>query len=155
MNSKGRQQNMDDDASTLSRLLGPPGGDRSEAAPCAGKMGIEDAFIHVHVRLFSRYRLIYQFKRGAIYGGFFGKANRRRAGREFEHYLKITTGVMTEQLLSALRGIFGWYLEPRRPRLEPLILILPDEPKAPEPDQSEPKAGPVKGLTQAVQDYVI
>jgi hypothetical protein len=36
-------------------------------------MGIHDAFIHVQVRVFSRHRLIYEFKRGAIHEGFFGK----------------------------------------------------------------------------------
>ena len=72
MKSEYRQQDIDD-ASTLSRLLGPPGGDRSEASPCARKMGIHDAFIHVQVRVFSRHRLIYEFKRGAIHEGFFGK----------------------------------------------------------------------------------
>ena len=159
MKSEYRQQDIDD-ASTLSRLLGPPGGDRSEASPCARKMGIHDAFIHVQVRVFSRHRLIYEFKRGAIHEGFFGKASRHLAGRKFERFLKIITGVMHEQLLRALRKIFGWYLEPRRPRQEPLIFILPEELNAPEPnpsepDQSDPKASPAQALTQAVQDYVI
>ena len=159
MKSKFRQQTIDEE-STLSRLLGPPGGDRSEASPCAGKMGIQDAFIHVHVRVFSRDRLIYEFKRGAIHEGFFGKASHHLAGRKFERYLMIITGVMHEQLLRALRTIFGWYLEPKRPRLEPLIFVLPEELPVPElnssePDQSEPKAGPARALTPAFPDHVI
>ncbi len=68
MKAKFRQQGIDGE-STFNRLLGPPGGDRSEPSPCEGKMGIHDAFIHVNVRVFSRHRLIYEFKRGAIHEG--------------------------------------------------------------------------------------
>jgi len=159
MKAKFRQQGIDGE-STFNRLLGPPGGDRSEPSPCGGKMGIHDGFIHVHVRVFSRYRSIYEFKRGAIHEGFFGKASYHLAGCKFERYLKLITGVMHEQLLRALRTIFGWYVEPGRPRQEQLILILPEESNVPkpiksQPDKSESKADPAQASTQAGQDSAI
>jgi len=159
MKAKFRQQGIDGE-STFNRLLGPPGGDRSEPSPCAGKMGIHDAFIHVHVRVYSRHRLIYEFKRGAIHESFFGKASYRLAGRKFERYLNLITGVMHEQLLRALRTIFGWYVEPGRPRQEQLVLILPEErnvaePIKSQPDKSESKADPAQASTQAGQEYSI
>jgi hypothetical protein len=140
--------------SALSRLLGPPGGDRDEPSPCAGKMGIQDALIQVHIRVFSRHRLIYELKQRVIHEGFFGKASYHLAGRKFERYLRIVSGLAHEQFLRALRTIFGWYVEPGRPRQEQLIFVLPEEGHAPPPNKSppetsQPKTDPVQVSKQA------
>ncbi len=43
----------------LSQLLGPPQGERAEEPPCSAKMTVEDAYVVHHIKVYSKYRLIY------------------------------------------------------------------------------------------------
>jgi len=130
----------------LSQLLGPPQGQRAEEPPCAAKMGLEDAYVHVHLRVYSKYRLIYEFKQGAIYESLLGKKESHLAARKFEHYLIILADVISEQFVGALRAVFGWWVERGRQRPRNLVLILPESYDKPTPEKSE--SAPEEGSTQ-------
>src|SRR5437870_5718738 len=96
------------DETAFSRLLGPPQGNRPEPPHCAAKMGIEDGFIHCHVRVFSKHHLLYEFKQGGIHEKLYSRRQYHGAARDFELYLSVLTGVMTDQFLRAVRLRFGW-----------------------------------------------
>ncbi len=112
--------------STFSRLL-KASEPSTRPAPCADKMGLQDACILVEVRVHSKHRLIYHFRRGGIYECFFGKKEIHLAGRKFEQYLEIMTDLMAEQFLKVIRTKFGWCLARGRPRQKHLIFLLPEE----------------------------
>ncbi len=112
---------------TFSRLLGPPQEGRPEPPHCAAKMGIEDAYIHCQVKVFSKHHLVYEFKQGGIHEKLFSRRQYHRAGRDFEMYLGVLADIITEKFLEALRSRFGWNLERGRPRQTKLIFLLPEE----------------------------
>jgi hypothetical protein len=70
------------------------------------------------------------------------------AGHKFARYFRVITEVMHEQFLQALRKIFGWYVEPARPRQEQLIFILPEERIVPEPSNQNSQGDPGQDLKQ-------
>src|SRR6266478_3966070 len=111
---------------TFAKLLGEPGGDRDEPPSCAGKMGIQDGFISCHVRVYTKYKLIYEFNRGGIYENLFSRKSYHRAGRKFDRFLGILRELMAEQFLAALEKTFGWVLKRGRPRQTDLIFLLPE-----------------------------
>ena len=131
------------DETTFSRLLGPPQGNRPEPPHCAAKMGIEDAYIHCQVKVFSKHHLIYEFKQGGIHEKLFSRRQYHRAGRDFEMYLDVLADIMTEKFLEALRSRFGWNPERGRPRQTKLIFLLPEEVPTSAPEgvsAAQPKA---------------
>jgi hypothetical protein len=123
---KKNQPRANDQESSFSKLLGQRGGPRDEPPSCAGKMGIEDGYISCHVRVYTKFKLIYEFNRGGIYEKLFSRKSYHRAGRQFEHYLGILREVMAEQFVACLGKIFGWVLRRGRTRQTQLIFLLPD-----------------------------
>ncbi len=111
---------------TFSRLLRQTSGARDEPPGCSGKMGIQDGYISCHIRVCTKYKLIYEFNRGGIYENLFSRKSYHQAGRRFDRYLGILRELMAEKFLAALEKTFGWVLKRGRPRQTDLIFLLPD-----------------------------
>jgi len=125
--------------STLSRLLGPPGGNRDEEPPASSKMSIEDGYISFELRIYSKYKLLFEFRRQWIHEALFKKKEIPYAARKIRGLLGVMSDLANEQFIAALRSIFGWCLPPGRPRQKEVIFLLPDTPSTSMPESQSPQ----------------
>ena len=93
---------------TASRLLGPPGGDRDEEPPSSSRMSIEDGYVSFELRIHSKYRLIFEFRRQWIYEALFKKKEAPYAARKIRDLLGVLSDVANEQFVAVLKSTFGW-----------------------------------------------
>ena len=84
------------------------------AAPCAAKMAIEDGYFEYQFRLFSKHRLIYEYKRGGRMEQIFTLKNFQKAGVRLYESLIMDMEFMFEKCCEKLDNVFGWTM--RRPR---------------------------------------
>jgi hypothetical protein len=119
-----------EERTTLNRILGPPGGPRDVEPPWASKMSVEDGHVEIHVKVYSKYRLLFEFSRSGIYECLFRKKELPYASRMIQEFARIMVDAAREQFSEALRKMFGWSQAPGRPRQKQLIFMLPAAPPA-------------------------
>jgi hypothetical protein len=98
----------------VARLSAEPAGPTDLTAPCAAKMTIEDGYFEYQFRLFSKHRLIYEYKRGVRMEQIFTLKNFQKAGVRLYEKLIMDIEFMFERCSEKLDNVFGWTM--RRPR---------------------------------------